>query len=170
MGPLVSEEQLRKVAALRRDRQEGGRDARAPAAAQPKDPELARGFYHEPTVFTDVDNKMQIAQEEIFGPVASIIKLPRRGRRRPHRERRDLRSRRAACRRSDLKRALRLTKRLQAGTVWVNTWHMIEPNSPFGGYKLSGYGRENGLAMVEHLTRLKQVWVDLNDFTMDLFA
>src|SRR5207253_3250362 len=70
----------------------------------------------------------------------------------------------------DLKRAHRLAKRLQAGTVWINTWHMIEPNSPFGGYKLSGYGRENGMAMVEHLTRLKQVWVDLNDFTMDLFA
>ena len=70
----------------------------------------------------------------------------------------------------DLKRAHRLAKRLQAGTVWINTWHMIEPNSPFGGYKLSGYGRENGVAMVEHLTKLKQVWVDLNDFTMDLFA
>jgi len=54
--------------------------------------------------------------------------------------------------------------------VWINTWHMIEANSPFGGYKLSGYGRENGNAMVEHLTRLKQVWVDLNDFTMDFFG
>ena len=70
----------------------------------------------------------------------------------------------------DLKRAHRLAKRLQAGTVWINTWHMIEANSPFGGYKLSGYGRENGNAMVEHLTRLKQVWVDLNDFTMDFFG
>jgi len=47
--------------------------------------------------------------------------------------------------------------------VWINTWHKIEPNSPFGCYKLSGYGRENGPTMIEHLTRLKQVWVDLND-------
>ena len=70
----------------------------------------------------------------------------------------------------DLKRAHRMAKRLQAGTVWINTWHKIEPNSPFGGYKLSGYGRENGPTMIEHLTRLKQVWVDLNEFTMDLFG
>lgn len=71
---------------------------------------------------------------------------------------------------ADLKRAHRFAKRLQAGTVWINTCHMIETNSPFGGYKLSGYGRENGMAMVEHLTKLKQVWVDLNDFTMDFFG
>src|SRR5262249_56595198 len=70
----------------------------------------------------------------------------------------------------DVKRAHRMAKRLQAGTVWINTWHKIEPNSPFGGYKLSGYGRENGPTMIEHLTRLKQVWVDLNEFTMDLFG
>src|SRR6266550_4189242 len=136
---------------------------------QPKDPALAKGFYFEPTVFTEVDNKMQIAQEEIFGPVASILKF--------HDEDDAVRigndviyGLAAGVQTKDLKRAHRLAKRLQAGTVWINTWHMIEPNSPFGGYKLSGYGRENGVAMVEHLTRLKQVWVDLNDFTMDLFA
>jgi len=113
---------------------------------RPSDPALARGFYHEPTVFTDVDNKMQIAQEEIFGPVASIIKF---------KDEDDavrigndvIYGLAAGVQTKDLKRALRLTKRLQAGTVWVNTWHMIEPNAPFGGYKLSGYGRENGLAM-----------------------
>ena len=112
---------------------------------------------------------MQIAQEEIFGPVASLMRF--------HDEDEAVRigndviyGLAAGIQTKDLKRAHRLAKRLQAGTVWINTWHMIEPNSPFGGYKLSGYGRENGVAMVEHLTRLKQVWVDLNDFTMDLFA
>ena len=168
MGPLVSEEQLRKVQRYVEIGKKEGATLRT-GGGQPKDPELARGFYHEPTVFTEVDNKMQIAQEEIFGPVASIIKF---------RDEDDavrigndvIYGLAAGVQTKDLKRALRLTKRLQAGTVWVNTWHMIEPNSPFGGYKLSGYGRENGLAMVEHLTRLKQVWVDLNDFTMDLFA
>src|SRR5882724_6937187 len=136
---------------------------------QPKDPALARGFYFEPTVFTEVDNKMQIAQEEIFGPVASILKF--------HDEDDAVRigndviyGLAAGVQTKDLKRAHRLAKRLQAGTVWINTWHMIEANSPFGGYKLSGYGRENGIAMVEHLTKLKQVWVDLNDFTMDFFG
>src|SRR6266480_1611995 len=136
---------------------------------QPKDPTLARGFYHEPTVFTEVDNKMQIAQEEIFGPVASVLRF--------HDEDDAVRigndviyGLAAGVQTKDLKRAHRLAKRLQAGTVWINTWHMIEANSPFGGYKRSGYGRENGIAMVEHLTKLKQVWVDLNDFTMDFFG
>jgi acyl-CoA reductase-like NAD-dependent aldehyde dehydrogenase len=168
MGPLVSEEQLRKVQRyVEIGKKEGAR--LLTGGGQPKDPALAKGFYHEPTVFTQVDNKMQIAQEEIFGPVASIIRF--RDEDEAVRIGNDvIYGLAAGVETKDLKRALRMTKRLQAGTVWVNTWHMIEANSPFGGYKLSGYGRENGLAMVEHLTRLKQVWVDLNDFTMDIFA
>jgi aldehyde dehydrogenase (NAD+) len=168
MGPLVSEEQLRKVQRYVEIGRREGATLRC-GGGQPKDPALQRGFYHEPTVFTEVDNRMQIAQEEIFGPVASILRF--RDEDEAVRIGNDvIYGLAAGVQTKDLKRALRLTKRLQAGTVWVNTWHMIEPNSPFGGYKLSGYGRENGIAMVEHLTRLKQVWVDLNDFTMDLFA
>ncbi len=168
MGPLVSEEQLKKVQRYVEIGKKEGAKLRC-GGSQPKDPALANGFYFEPTVFTDVDNQMQIAQEEIFGPVASIIKF---------RDEDDavrigndvIYGLAAGVQTTNLKRAHRLAKRLQAGTVWINTWHMIEPNSPFGGYKLSGYGRENGLAMVEHLTKLKQVWVDLNDFTMDFFG
>ena len=168
MGPLVSEEQLRKVQRYVEIGKKEGATLRC-GGGQPKDPALAKGFYFEPTVFTEVDNKMQIAQEEIFGPVASVIKFT---------DEDDavrigndvIYGLAAGVQTKDLKRAHRLVKRLQAGTVWINTWHMIEPNSPFGGYMLSGYGRENGLAMVEHLTKLKQVWVDLNDFTMDFFA
>ncbi|HLK11400.1 MAG TPA: aldehyde dehydrogenase family protein [Candidatus Binatia bacterium] len=168
MGPLVSEEQLRKVERyVEIGKKEGAR--LACGGGRPKDPALARGFYHEPTVFTEVDNKMQIAQEEIFGPVASVIRF--RDEDEAVRIGNDvIYGLAAGVQTKDLKRAHRVAKRLQAGTVWVNTWHMIEANSPFGGYKLSGYGRENGVAMVEHLTRLKQVWVDLNDFTMDFFA
>jgi len=66
--------------------------------------------------------------------------------------------------------AARLAARLEAGTVWINTYHRIETSCPFGGYKMSGYGRENGVAMVNYLTRTKSVAVDLNDFVMDLFA
>ena len=168
MGPLVSEEQLRKVERYVEIGKKEGARLRC-GGGRPKDPALTRGFYHEPTVFTGVDNTMQIAQEEIFGPVASILKF--------HDEDEAVRigndviyGLAAGVQTKDLKRAHRLAKRLQAGTVWINTWHMIEANSPFGGYKLSGYGRENGIAMVEHLTKLKQVWVDLNDFTMDLFG
>jgi len=168
MGPLVSEEQLRKVERyVQIGQREGAR--LLCGGGQPKDPELSKGFYHEPTIFADVSNQMQIAQEEIFGPVGSVIRFT---------DEDDavrigndvIYGLAAGIQTRDVKRAHRLAKRLQAGTVWINTWHKIEPNSPFGGYKLSGYGRENGPTMIEHLTRLKQVWVDLNEFTMDLFA
>ncbi len=168
MGPLVSEEQLRKVERyVQVGQREGAR--MVCGGGRPADPELAHGFYVEPTVFADVSNDMQIAQEEIFGPVGCVIRF---------RDDDDavrigndvIYGLAAGVQTRDLKRAHRLAKRLQAGTVWINTWHKIEPNSPFGGYKLSGYGRENGPTMIDHLTRLKQVWVDLNDFTMDLFG
>src|SRR5439155_16342283 len=74
MGPLVSEEQLRKVQRyVEIGKREGAR--LACGGGQPKDPALAKGFYHEQTVFTEVDTRMQIAQEEIFGPVASVIRF-----------------------------------------------------------------------------------------------
>jgi delta 1-pyrroline-5-carboxylate dehydrogenase len=71
---------------------------------------------------------------------------------------------------NDIKRAHKLARRLKAGSVWINCYHRIETSCPFGGYKMSGYGRENGVGMVQYLTRTKSVAVDLNDFTMDLFA
>jgi acyl-CoA reductase-like NAD-dependent aldehyde dehydrogenase len=168
MGPLVSEEQQRKVERyVEIGKKEGAR--LVTGGGHPKNPALAKGFYFEPTVFADVDNKMQIAQEEIFGPVASIIRF--------HDEDEAVRigndviyGLAGGVQTRDIKRAHRIAKRLQAGTVWINTWHKIEPNSPFGGYKLSGYGRENGPTMIDHLTRLKQVWVDMNEFTVDLFG
>ena len=168
MGPLVSEEQLKKVERYVQIGQREGAKLVC-GGGRPNNPELANGFYHEPTVFADVTNRMQIAQEEIFGPVGSVIRF---------RDEDDairigndvIYGLAAGVQTRDVKRAHRMAKRLQAGTVWINTWHKIEPNSPFGGYKLSGYGRENGPTMIEHLTRLKQVWVDLNEFTMDLFG
>src|SRR5262245_49498352 len=168
MGPLVSEEQLTKVQRYVEIGKKEGAKLRT-GGGKPKDPALANGFYFEPTVFSDVDNKMQIAQEEIFGPVASIIRF--RDEDEAVRIGNDvIYGLAGGVQTRDIKRAHRIAKRLQAGTVWINTWHKIEANSPFGGYKLSGYGRENGPSMIEHLTRLKQVWVDLNEFTMDLFG
>jgi len=168
MGPLVSDEQLQKVKRYVEIGKKEGAKLRT-GGGQPKDPALAKGFYFEPTVFADVDNKMQIAQEEIFGPVASVIRF--RDEDEAVRLGNDvIYGLAGGVQTRDIKRAHRIAKRLQAGTVWINTWHKIEANSPFGGYKLSGYGRENGPSMIEHLTRLKQVWVDLNEFTMDLFG
>jgi acyl-CoA reductase-like NAD-dependent aldehyde dehydrogenase len=168
MGPLVSEDQLGKVQRYVEIGREEGATLRT-GGGPPADPALARGFYFAPTVFSDVDNRMRIAQEEIFGPVGCIIRF---------RDEDDavrigndvIYGLAAGVQTRDIKRANRIAKRLQAGTVWINTWHKIETTAPFGGYKLSGYGRENGPTMIEHLTRLKQVWVDLNEFAVDLFG
>jgi aldehyde dehydrogenase (NAD+) len=168
MGPLVSEEQLMKVKRYAEIGQREGAKLEC-GGGQPKDPALSKGFYFEPTIFSGVNNKMQIAQEEIFGPVGVVI--PFADEDEAVRIGNDvIYGLAAGIQTRDIKRAHRMAKKLQAGTVWINTWHKIETNSPFGGYKLSGYGRENGPTMIEHLTRLKQVWVDLNEFTMDLFA
>jgi acyl-CoA reductase-like NAD-dependent aldehyde dehydrogenase len=123
MGPLVSEEQLRKVERyVQIGQREGAR--LVCGGGRPKDAELANGFYHEPTVFADVTNQMQIAQEEIFGPVGSVIRFS---------DEDDavrigndvIYGLAAGVQTRDVKRAHRIAKRLQAGTVWINTWHKI---------------------------------------------
>jgi acyl-CoA reductase-like NAD-dependent aldehyde dehydrogenase len=168
LGPLVSQEQLERVSRyVEIGKQEGARILCG--GKRPSDPKLANGYYFEPTVFVDVDNKMKIAQEEIFGPVACVIKFS--DEEDVLRQANDIVYGLAAgIQTNDIKRAHKLARRLKAGSVWINCYHRIETSCPFGGYKLSGYGRENGVGMVQYLTRTKSVAVDLNDFTLDLFA
>ncbi|MEW6271137.1 MAG: aldehyde dehydrogenase family protein [Thermodesulfobacteriota bacterium] len=168
LGPLVSQEQLDRVSRYVRIGQEEGAKLLC-GGKKPTDPALARGHYFEPTVFVDVDNEMRVAQEEIFGPVACVLKFSSED---------DVLQKAndivyglaAGIQTNDIKRAHKLARRLKAGSVWINTYHRIETSCPFGGYKMSGYGRENGIGMVNYLTRTKSVAVDLNDYTMDLFA
>jgi len=168
IGPLVSPEQLDRVKRYVKIGQEEGAKLLC-GGKQPDDPALARGCYFLPTVFADVKNKMKVAQEEIFGPVACVMKFS--GEDEVLELANDIVYGLAAgIQTNDLKRAHRLARRLRAGSVWINTYHRIESSAPFGGYKMSGYGRENGTAMVSYLTRTKSVAVDLNDFTMDLFV
>src|SRR5256712_4301339 len=118
MGPLVSEEQLRKVQRYVEIGKKEGARLRC-GGGQPRDPALAKGFYFEPTVFTEVDNRMQIAQEEIFGPVASVLKF--------HDEDEAVRigndviyGLAAGGQTKDLKRAHRLAQPRQAGPGWAH--------------------------------------------------
>jgi aldehyde dehydrogenase (NAD+) len=122
--------------------------------------DLADGYFVAPTVVTGVRNDMRIAREEIFGPVLSVI---------PFRDEEDAVAiandteygLAGGVWTKDLSRAHRVAKRIQAGTVWVNTWLTINPQAPFGGYKGSGLGREGGREGLEVYLQTKNVYVQL---------
>jgi aldehyde dehydrogenase (NAD+) len=134
----------------------------------PEDPALQQGLFVEPTIFTDVRNDMRIAQEEVFGPVLCLI--PFRDEDDAVRIANDTRFGLAAgVWTNDIKRAHRMTRRLRAGTVWVNTYRRTNYATPFGGMKESGMGRENGLEAIYEYTETKSVWIDTGAGIKDPF-
>ena len=116
------------------------------------------GQFVEPTIFTDVNNRMRIAQEEVFGPVLSII--PFEDEDEAVEIGNDVAFGLAAgVWTSNMGRSLRMADRLRAGTVWVNTYRALSFTTPFGGYKRSGIGRENGLEAIKQYCEVKSVWI-----------
>ena len=120
--------------------------------------ECGQGWFVQPTIFAGVNNKMRIAQEEVFGPVLSVI---------PFRDDDEaieigndvVFGLAAGVWTQDIRRALVMSERLQAGTVWVNTYRAVSYMSPFGGYKRSGLGRENGQEAIREYMQTKSVWI-----------
>jgi aldehyde dehydrogenase (NAD+) len=134
----------------------------------PAAPELAEGWFVEPTIFSGVDNSMRIAREEVFGPVLSIIPFDS--------EQQALAIANdspyglaAGLWTHDMARALRMSDRLAAGTVWVNTYRAVSFMAPFGGYKRSGIGRENGQEAIEAYLQTKTVWIETEETTANPF-
>ena len=122
-------------------------------------PECGNGWFVQPTIFGDVRNDMRIAQEEVFGPVLSILRFKDEAEAVAIAN--DVRfGLAAAVWTSDIGRALRMSEKLQAGTVWVNTYRAISYLAPFGGYKDSGLGRENGIDAIREYLQVKSVWVN----------
>ena len=119
-----------------------------------------KGFFIEPTIFGDVKNDMKIAREEIFGPVLSVLtfddvdEVIEQANNNPY-------GLAAAVWTRDVKKAHSVSRRLKAGTVWINTYGLMDASLPFGGYKSSGFGRELGAHAIEHYTELKTVWLHL---------
>lgn len=118
------------------------------------------GWFVEPTIFTDVTSSMRIAQEEIFGPVLSIMRF------KDEDEAISIANDTiyglaAGVWTSDMRRAFRMPKKLRAGTVWINTYRTMSYMSPFGGYKQSGLGRENGAEMIKEYLQVQSVWLNV---------
>jgi aldehyde dehydrogenase (NAD+) len=120
-----------------------------------------RGFFVEPTIFDNVKDDMTIAKDEIFGPVVSV--LPFKGMEEViERANRTNYGLAAAIWTKDIDKAHLYAKEVKAGTVWVNCYHIVDTTTPFGGFKMSGQGRENGEAALDHYTEMKTVTVKLN--------
>jgi aldehyde dehydrogenase (NAD+) len=131
--------------------------------------ECGSGWFVEPTIFSGVDNRMRIAQEEVFGPVLSIIRFKDEDEAVGIAN--DVRfGLGAGVWTSDIGRAVRMSERIQAGTVWVNTYRAVSYLSPFGGFKDSGLGRENGFDAIHEYLQVKSVWINTGAVTANPFV
>jgi aldehyde dehydrogenase (NAD+) len=167
LGPLISAAQLRRVEDYIRI---GLEEGAAPAllGSRPADPALARGHFITPTVFTGVRNEMRIAQEEIFGPVLTVIKYDRLEE--AIRQANDtIYGLAAGVWGSNIDRAVEVAKQIRAGTVWINDYHLINAEAPFGGYKQSGIGRELGTWGLHEYTEVKHVHAAMTCSRKDRF-
>jgi betaine-aldehyde dehydrogenase len=161
VGPLVSEQHMHKVLSyLERGRAEGARVLTG--GARVTTGSLSKGYFVAPTVFDNCRDDMAIVREEIFGPVMSVLEFE---------DEQEVVERANATEfglaagvfTNDLTRAHRVIARLQAGTCWINQYNVTPIELPFGGVKLSGLGRENGRAAIEHYTQLKSVYVAMGN-------
>ncbi len=154
-GPQVSQEQMDKILGYVQLGEKQG--AKLVAGGHRKGGE---GFFVEPTIFDNVKDDMAIAKDEIFGPVVSVLPFKRVDEV-IERANRTYYGLAAAVWTKDIDKAHLFAKQVKAGTVWVNCYHVVDTTTPFGGFKMSGQGRENGESALEHYTELKTVTVKL---------
>jgi aldehyde dehydrogenase (NAD+) len=159
-GPVISKTQLTKILGYIKCGSDEGAELLT-GGSQLSDAPFDAGNFIQPTVFANVTDEMTIAREEIFGPVISALRFDdfdeviKRANDTPY-------GLAAGVFTRDIKKAHLVASALQAGSVFVNGYYMIDPAVPFGGYKASGYGREGGLEQVEGYLNTKAIWIDNN--------
>jgi aldehyde dehydrogenase (NAD+) len=158
LGAIVSKEQMETVLSyVEAGKSEG---AKLVCGGERADIGTGKGYFVKPTIFDDVDANMRIAREEIFGPVLATIRF---------KDAEDAIAKgnatvyglAAAVWTRDVSKAHRVARAVKAGTVWVNTYNLYDPALPFGGFKESGFGRDQGRDALEKYTQTKSVWVNL---------
>ena len=168
LGPLALAAQLEKVEHYAGVGAEDGATL-VTGGKRPARDDLGGGWYFEPTVFTNVSNDMRVAQEEIFGPIASVIPFEDEG---------DLIEMAndtvyglaSGIWTRDIDRAMRFAKAVDAGTVWINTYRSPAVMTPSGGFKDSGFGKHNGFEAIREMSRLKSIVIDHSGATHDPFV
>jgi aldehyde dehydrogenase (NAD+) len=157
LGAIVSQDQMNSVLSYI---ESGKKEAKLVSGGNRASVDGGKGLFLEPTIFDGVPNNARIAQEEIFGPVLSVLSFDdaeqavEQANNNPY-------GLAAAVWTRDIKKAHTVSRMLKAGTVWINTYGMMDAALPFGGFKQSGFGRELGMHAIEHYTELKTVWLNM---------
>jgi acyl-CoA reductase-like NAD-dependent aldehyde dehydrogenase len=160
VGPVTTRPQYEKILDYIRIAKDEGAVCRLGGAPAERE-ECGTGWFVEPTIFTGVNPRMRIANEEVFGPVLSVIPFDDEDEA-VRIANNTVYGLAAGVWTQSIRRALLMSERLEAGTVWVNTYRAVSYLSPFGGYKRSGIGRESGIDAIRDYLQTKSVWIDIS--------
>ncbi|MEH7235883.1 aldehyde dehydrogenase [Bacillus sp. JJ1562] len=168
MGPVLNENQQNRILSMIKEGIKEGANLVA-GGKKVTEGELNNGFFIEPTIFGDVKNEMTIAQEEIFGPVLSVIPFENDDEALYIANQSNY-GLAAGVWTKNLSRAHQFARKIESGTVWINTYRSSAAQAPFGGTKYSGYGKERGLHAIFEYTQIKNIMIDLSEEVRDPFS